>query len=186
MNIIMVIFFYKCRVRFQTRKEGNELKNGSTVNTKEVSKSDEDALKELASVQSPERNKSKYFCILRVLIYWLPCVPDPLDKEEPIIGKNRLEDEILLLNKRQAWKQENEQQLEEVAFGEDMRNAPKEKELFEKLTQIDKRKNDWKQSPEKNNSIGDCATACRNSSCIFSDEEKLRMIEEKINVYADT
>ncbi|XP_076388453.1 uncharacterized protein LOC105662754 isoform X3 [Megachile rotundata] len=59
-------------------------------------------------------------------------------EEEPITGKDQLEDEILLLNKRQSWKRQNEEQLEELAFGEDMRKGLKEKELFEKLTGIDK------------------------------------------------
>lgn len=44
----------------------------------------------------------------------------------------------MLLNKREAWKRENEEQLEEVAFGKDMRNIAKRK--FEKLTEGDKRK----------------------------------------------
>ncbi|XP_050462903.1 uncharacterized protein LOC126857483 [Cataglyphis hispanica] len=59
----------------------------------------------------------------------------------PIKGKNRLEDEVILLNKREAWRKENEEQLEEVAFGKDMRNGTKrEKERFEKLIEGDKRK----------------------------------------------
>lgn len=59
----------------------------------------------------------------------------------PIKGKNRMEDEVILLNKREAWKRENEEQLEEVAFGKDMRNsARKERERFERLTEGDKRK----------------------------------------------
>ncbi|XP_015187379.1 PREDICTED: uncharacterized protein LOC107072169 [Polistes dominula] len=35
----------------------------------------------------------------------------------PVKGKNLAEDEMILLNKREAWKKENERQLEEVAFG---------------------------------------------------------------------
>nr|XP_012230904.1 PREDICTED: uncharacterized protein LOC105677102 [Linepithema humile] len=59
----------------------------------------------------------------------------------PIKGKNRLEDEVILLNKREAWKRENEKQLEEVAFGKDMRNITRrEKERLEKLAEGDKRK----------------------------------------------
>ncbi|XP_032671954.1 pre-mRNA-splicing factor CWC25-like [Odontomachus brunneus] len=59
----------------------------------------------------------------------------------PIKGKNRLEDEVILLNKREAWRRENEEQLEEVAFGKDMRSdASRERERFEKLTEEDKRK----------------------------------------------
>lgn len=59
----------------------------------------------------------------------------------PIKGKNRLEDEVILLNKREAWRRENEEQLEEVAFGRDMRNGTRrERERFEKLTKADKRK----------------------------------------------
>lgn len=53
----------------------------------------------------------------------------------PIKGKNRLDDEVILLNKREAWKRENEKQLEEVAFGKDMRNSTRqERERFERLT----------------------------------------------------
>ncbi|KAG7188471.1 hypothetical protein KM043_008110 [Ampulex compressa] len=59
----------------------------------------------------------------------------------PIKGKNQVEDEVILLNKREAWKRENEEQLEEVAFGKDMSKRMREKELFERLTEIDKRKN---------------------------------------------
>lgn len=62
-------------------------------------------------------------------------VLDPL----PIKGKNRLEDEVTLLNKREAWKRENEKQLEEVAFGRDMRNGAKRvRVLDEKLTEASK------------------------------------------------
>ncbi|XP_018338030.1 PREDICTED: uncharacterized protein LOC108746039 [Trachymyrmex septentrionalis] len=58
----------------------------------------------------------------------------------PIKGKNRMEDEVILLNKREG-KKENEEQLEEVAFGKDMRNSTKkERERFEKLTEGDKHK----------------------------------------------
>ncbi|XP_018393704.1 PREDICTED: uncharacterized protein PF11_0213-like [Cyphomyrmex costatus] len=59
----------------------------------------------------------------------------------PIKGKNRMEDEVILLNKREAWKRENEEQLKEVAFGKDMRNSSRrERERFEKLTEGDKHK----------------------------------------------
>ncbi|XP_043287649.1 uncharacterized protein [Venturia canescens] len=44
------------------------------------------------------------------------------DLSVPIRGKNRLEDEVLLLNKREAWKKENRLLLEEVAFGRDSRS----------------------------------------------------------------
>nr|XP_034178265.1 uncharacterized protein LOC117603342 isoform X2 [Osmia lignaria] len=104
-----------------------------------------------------------------------------LREEEPITGKDQLEDEIILLNKRQSWKKQNEEQLEEVAFGEDMRKGLVEKELFEKLTEIDKKKNSaenarTKRKDDENN---------RNGNYNLSDEDKLRMLEEKINVYSD-
>ena len=51
----------------------------------------------------------------------------------PIKRKNEAEDEMFLLNSRKAWKRKNEQQLEEVAFGKDMRGNGKKKERFEKL-----------------------------------------------------
>lgn len=108
------------------------------------------------------------------------------EEEEPITGENRLEDEILLLNKRQAWIKENEQQLEEVAFGEDMRKASRDKELFEKLTEIDKKKNDTNGRVTRNSGVKNYTTDNPNGSgCNLSDEDKLRMLEEKINVYAD-
>ncbi|KAK1122472.1 hypothetical protein K0M31_009691 [Melipona bicolor] len=109
---------------------------------------------------------------------------DSIDEEEPITGKNRLEDEILLLNKRQAWIKENERQLEEVAFGEDMRKASRDKELFEKLTDIDKRKKNDRVT--RNSGVKNYTTENPNGSgCNLSDDDKLRMLEEKINVYAD-
>lgn len=107
-----------------------------------------------------------------------------MEEEEPITGKDQLEDEILLLNKRQAWKMKNEQQLEEVAFGEDMRKSSKDKELYEKLTEIDKKINDVDKTERKNCSVKDYTTNNPNS-CNLSNEDKLRMLEEKINVYAD-
>ncbi|KAL0122472.1 hypothetical protein PUN28_007299 [Cardiocondyla obscurior] len=52
----------------------------------------------------------------------------------PIKEKNRAEDEATLLNKRKSWRRKNEEQLEEVAFGKDMRNNTKsEKARFETL-----------------------------------------------------
>ena len=108
---------------------------------------------------------------------------DSIDEEEPITGENRLEDEILLLNKRQAWIKENEQQLEEVAFGEDMRKASRDRLLFEKLTAIDKKKND---TNDRNSGVKNYTTDNPNGGgCNLSDEDRLRMLEEKINVYAD-
>ena len=138
------------------------------------------------------------------------------EEEEPITGKNQLEDEVLLLNKRQAWKKENEEQLEEVAFGEDMRKGLWDKELFEKLTELDKKKagsesderskrtnghaedaaplvgssvgqeNYLTQEPrQKKSSSVDCAASERNCSYDLSSEDKLRMLEGKINVYSD-
>lgn len=59
----------------------------------------------------------------------------------PVKGKNRLEDEVILLNKREAWRKQNEKQLEEIAFGKDMRNGTRRgKERFEKLMEDDKHK----------------------------------------------
>lgn len=108
-----------------------------------------------------------------------------MEEEEPITGKNQVEDEILLLNKRLAWKQENEQQLEEVAFGEDMRKSLKDKELFEKLTEIDKKKYDTFKREHQNYSSTNYTTNNRNGRDNLSNEDKLRMLEKKINVYAD-
>ncbi|CAK9827227.1 hypothetical protein ANTRET_LOCUS4943 [Anthophora retusa] len=110
---------------------------------------------------------------------------DSLVEEEAITGKNMVEDEVILLNKRQAWKKENEQQLEEVAFGEDMRKALKEKELFEKLTEIDKKKKDLNEEQTQNRHLKDYSTNSSNHADNLSTEDKLRMLEAKINVYAD-
>ncbi|KOX80522.1 hypothetical protein WN51_13006 [Melipona quadrifasciata] len=148
----------------------NNLEEDNVVDQKEGARTEGDASR-ASDVQSKEQNnfneESK----------------DPIDEEEPITGKNRVEDEILLLNKRQAWIKENERQLEEVAFGEDMRKASRDKELFEKLTDIDKRKND---RVTRNSGVKNYTTENPNGSgCNLSDDDKLRMLEEKINVYAD-
>lgn len=138
-----------------------------------------------------------------------------VEEEEPITGKNRLEDEVILLNKRQAWKKENEEQLEEVAFGKDMRKGMRDKELFEKLTEMDKKKselesserskrrdkeagdgvslissstrqgNDLKEERGQRYALGDCVSTDRNNESNLSGEDKLRMLEAKINVFAD-
>lgn len=106
-------------------------------------------------------------------------IADPVPmEEEPITGKDQLEDEIILLNKRQSWKKQNEEQLEEVAFGEDMRKGSMEKELFEKLTEIDKKKSSTEKARTKRKDEN-------NGNCDLSDEDRLRMLEEKINVYSD-
>ncbi|XP_043514343.1 uncharacterized protein LOC122530959 [Frieseomelitta varia] len=141
------------------------------IDQKEGARIQGDASKSLASVQSKEQNNFNEEN------------KDSIDEEEPITGENRLEDEILLLNKRQAWIKENEQQLEEVAFGEDMRKASRDKVLFEKLTEIDKKKND---TNGRNSGVKNYTTDNPNGGgCNLSDEDKLRMLEEKINVYAD-
>lgn len=127
----------------------------------------------LAKIQSQEQDKFKTEN------------RDLMEEEEPITGKNQVEDEILLLNKRLAWKQENEQQLEEVAFGEDMRKSLKDKELFEKLTEIDKKKYDTFKRQYQNYSSTNYTTNSRNGRDNLSNEDKLRMLEKKINVYAD-
>lgn len=124
-----------------------------------------------------------------------------MTEEEPITGKNQVEDEILLLNKRQSWKKVNEEQLEEVAFGEDMRKGLKEKELFERLTEIDKERSASESSARNNGkdngssislSAGEASdlrgTHARDYSLkdtYSSDQDKLRNLEEKINVYSD-
>ncbi|XP_020721961.2 DNA topoisomerase 1-like [Bombus terrestris] len=152
-------------------KATNDLKKDDTEDQKGSIKIEADTSKSLANVQL-ERNDSSEED------------KDLMKEEEPITGKDQLEDEILLLNKRQAWKKKNEQQLEEVAFGEDMRKSSKDKELYEKLTEIDKKINDVDKTQTKNCSVKDYTTNNRNS-CNLSNEDKLRMLEEKINVYAD-
>ncbi|XP_078033025.1 uncharacterized protein LOC144467907 [Augochlora pura] len=124
---------------------------------------------------------------------------------EPITGKDQVEDEILLLNKEQSWRKANEEQLEEVAFGEDMRKGSRAKKLFEKLTEIDKersssssssatplrdkrRDNGFSISTEGNDLRGWHAPeyhSGKDCDTYLSDEEKLRRLEEKINVYSD-
>lgn len=130
----------------------------------------------------------------------------------PIKGKNRMEDEVMLLNKREAWKRKNEEQLEEVAFGKDIRNSTRrERERFEKLTEGDKRKpineTSFRMKREdiiRRTSTGkstDCSNKShtafeihdgesRNNSEISNDnglksENKLEWVERKINVFAD-
>lgn len=129
----------------------------------------------------------------------------------PIKGKNRMEDEVILLNKREAWKKENEKQLEEVAFGRDMRNSTRrERERFEKLTERDKRKpiNEMSSRMKRENIIRGTSTdkgtdysnkstgleirdgASRNNSEInnnngIKNDNKLELAERRINVFAD-
>lgn len=128
----------------------------------------------------------------------------------PIRGKNRMEDEVMLLNKREAWKKENEEQLKEVAFGKDMRNSTRrEKERFEKLTEGDKHKPIKTSSRMKRENIirgastgkgtdfnkshtaleirgGDSwnNSEISNNNAIKS-ENKLELAERRINVFAD-
>lgn len=130
----------------------------------------------------------------------------------PIKGKNRMEDEVILLNKREAWKRENEEQLEEVSFGKDMRNnTRRERERFEKLTEGDKRKpiNESSSRMKRENIIHETSTGkdtdysnkshtafeirdgeSRNNSGISNNngvknENKLELAERKINIFAD-
>ncbi|XP_029172628.1 uncharacterized protein LOC114941704 [Nylanderia fulva] len=99
-----------------------------------------------------------------------------------IKGKNRLEDEVILLNKREAWRKENEEQLAEVAFGKDMR----------KLTDGDKHKPiDETGSRAKREGViirGTSAVKSGESGKISRDNDandKLRSAERRINVFAD-
>lgn len=131
----------------------------------------------------------------------------------PIKGKNRLEDEVILLNKREAWRKQNEKQLEEVAFGKDMRNGTKkEKERFEKLMKEDKHKladeTSFRTKREdiirgtstvkstdrfyKSRSVASSdesgkmlKTSYDNNDNGAKDEDKLRLAEREINVFAD-
>lgn len=131
----------------------------------------------------------------------------------PIKGKNRLEDEVILLNKREAWKRENKEQLEAVAFGKDMRNGTtRERERFEKLTKGDKRRsidnmsfrmkreginletstimdhlNDSRSAFVEINNNGESQRylESKDSSEDMANERKLKLLEKSINVYAD-
>ncbi|XP_070169303.1 uncharacterized protein PF3D7_1120600-like [Polyergus mexicanus] len=133
----------------------------------------------------------------------------------PIKGKNRLEDEVILLNKREAWRKENEEQLEEVAFGKDMRNGTRrEKERFEKLMEGDKHKPIDETSSrtkrediirvtstirntdrfDKSHSVSEASSdktgkisraSYDNSDNGAKDTDKLKLVEDKINVFAD-
>lgn len=132
----------------------------------------------------------------------------------PIKGKNRLDDEVILLNKREAWRKQNEKQLEEVAFGKDMRNGTRrEKERFEKLMEEDKHKlvdeTSFRTKREdivrgtstvksadrfdKSHSVSVASgesgkilkTSYDNNDNGAKDEDKLRLAERKINVFAD-
>lgn len=133
----------------------------------------------------------------------------------PIKGKSRLEDEVILLNKREAWRRENEEQLEEVAFGKDMRSdASRERERFEKLTEEDKRKSRSKREEEFGRAASGVGTAGANRSddsraptsraigtaesrensegksvkgdnSLVTKQNDLRSLERGINVFAD-
>lgn len=130
----------------------------------------------------------------------------------PIKEKNRMKDEVMLLNKREAWKRENEKQLEEVAFGKDMRNSTRrERKRFEKLTEGDKRKpiNETSSRMKREDIIRGTSTGkgtdCFNKSHTafeirdgkswnnsemsndngVKNENRLEWAERKINVFAD-
>ncbi|XP_025075372.1 uncharacterized protein LOC105432052 [Pogonomyrmex barbatus] len=131
----------------------------------------------------------------------------------PIKGKNRVEDEVMLLNKREAWKRENKKQLEEVAFGKDMRNSTRrERERFEKLMEEDKRKpiNETSSRMKREDMIRgtpanrntDCLNKFHTASEICNSESRnhlksnnannsvkskneLELVERKINVFPD-
>ena len=125
-----------------------------------------------------------------------------------------MEDEVILLNKREAWKKKNEEQLEEVAFGKDMRNSTKSKrERFEKLMEGDKRKpssiNEMsfrmkREDIIRKTSTGESTDRSNKSHAAFKirdgeswnnseinnvngvkNENKLELVEQRINVFAD-
>nr|XP_050869978.1 MATH and LRR domain-containing protein PFE0570w-like isoform X2 [Vespula vulgaris] len=148
----------------------------------------------------------------------------------PVKGKNLAEDEMILLNKRESWKKQNERQLEEVAFGKDMRNKLREEEQFERLTGIKGKKivNDEKPREKRENNkiekieegkktfirstlnnvtlninttvvsyyelttvhsspnfVNDKIISLKKPNDTSENEEKLKMMERGINVYAD-
>jgi hypothetical protein len=122
----------------------------------------------------------------------------------PVKGKNRLEDEVILLNKREAWKRKNEEQLEEVAFGKDMRNSMRrEGERLEKLTEADKRGpiDDFGSRRKREDVTREIARGVDRSNdshiateignggpgrnLTSKEEDRLRSIERAINVFVD-
>jgi len=128
----------------------------------------------------------------------------------PIKGKNRLENEVILLNKREAWKRKNEEQLEEVAFGKDMRNSTRrERKRLEKLTEADKdepidefgsrrkredmtrevvrdvdRSNDSHVATEIGNGESRRNLTSKEKN-VANGEDRLRSVERAINVFVD-
>jgi len=122
----------------------------------------------------------------------------------PIKGKNRLEDEVILLNKREAWKRKNEEQLEEVAFGKDMRNSMRrEGERLEKLTEADKRGpiDDFGSRRKREDVTREAARGVDHSNdsrvateigngesgrnLTSNGDDRLRSVERAINVFVD-
>ncbi|KAG5315389.1 MOS1T transposase, partial [Pseudoatta argentina] len=130
----------------------------------------------------------------------------------PIKGKNRMEDEVILLNKREAWKRENEKQLEEVAFGKDIRNSTKrERKQFAKLTEGGKlssiNETSFRMKREdiiRKTSTGKSTDRSNKSHAAFKirddetwniseinnvngvkNENKLELVERRINVFAN-
>ncbi|EGI65904.1 hypothetical protein G5I_05634 [Acromyrmex echinatior] len=130
----------------------------------------------------------------------------------PIKDKNRMEDEVILLNKREAWKRENEKQLEEVAFGKDIRNSTKrERKRFEKLTEGGKSPSINETSSRmkrediiRKTSTGESTDRSNKSHAAFKirdgeawntskinnvngvkNENKLELVERRINVFAN-
>ncbi|XP_046417273.1 serine/threonine-protein kinase PRP4 homolog [Neodiprion fabricii] len=93
--------------------------------------------------------------------------PPVYEERKSANGRSLADDEVMLLSKREAWRNENEQQLEEVAFGKDMRGKWRDEERFKKLTDIDrkkkfdddgigrqKREGDEKRNSNSSNSLG--------------------------------
>lgn len=133
---------------------------------------------------------------------------DDMADSLPIKGKNRLEDEVILLNKREAWRRENEKQLEEVAFGKDMRsNTSKKHELLEKFMKTEKPSDNTSSRTKREelgtnrrdnprapaSAIDDVAEKSKGSSAGkgvkgdngIAKENDLRSLERGINVFAD-
>lgn len=99
----------------------------------------------------------------------------------PVRGKNRVEDEVLLLNKREAWKKENQLLLEEVAFGKDTRNDL----VPEIIANETREKRAYSENPKKH--AGESIEWPKNRDAKFDNESSSRLrenlLEKSINVF---
>lgn len=116
--------------------------NGETAPVKRDVISASVALQPWLNPKPGDQVSREYFDKLTDELVHKVSVPPIYPNKRKVGGKSLAEEEVMLLSKRDAWKAKNEQQLEEVAFGKDMRGKWKDEERFKKLTEMDRKKNE--------------------------------------------